>query len=66
MSLPPEWAFLRGCNPQWARTGCECTACHADKPLEGFYVKANGQREAMCKKCRSARVMARYRARRAV
>lgn len=65
MNYPPAWAFLRGCTPVWRRTGIECTACHVDKKPDDFYMKANGKREAMCKRCRSARVLARHHARKA-
>jgi hypothetical protein len=65
MTFPPEWAFLRGCNPQWGKTGLQCTACHESKSPDDFYLKVSGQPEAMCKKCRSARALARHHAKKA-
>lgn len=54
---------LKGCNPQWTDTGHVCTSCKNRKPYDGFYLKPNGQREAMCIDCRKGRQLARYHAR---
>jgi hypothetical protein len=55
---------LKGCNPQWTSTGYECSSCRVRKPYDAFYLKSNGGREAMCKKCRSGKALARHHAKR--
>lgn len=62
---PPVMKQAGNFTPRRYSDGIVCTSCREEKRPHDYYLKTNGEHEAMCKRCRSARALARHHAKKA-